>query len=173
MTMKFVRFWYTQHDVQDETKNYHVVSSDDAQYIVLRLLAYPCRYCDITSKFGRSVFDHSLTFNQLMIFFFHVRFSHLFSAREQTFFSSENLINLQMLFRIKKLHLTIHWKVSGGTVRACWRSDKSWKVFYDKHRNQTFFYEIMSNFCVPIESFFGNFVRYFLIVDFKKTMRNL
>ena len=70
-----------------KTLNSYFVSLAVAPCIILRWFVYPCRYCDMITRFGISVWP-SCILNQ-MLDFFYVRFSHM----DETKLSSENLIN--------------------------------------------------------------------------------
>ena len=98
-------------------------------------LAYSSRYCDMISRFGRSVVDLYLKFviNQILIFF-RVRFSHLFSSLYQTLLSSEYLANLANPVYYKRRALDNCWSVIDDAVSVCCRSDENQRVLYSGHK---------------------------------------
>ena len=59
--------------------------------ILLKRLAYPCRYADMVSRFGRNPTEICLIFNEMLSLVFSTH-HHRLESFEQPFLSPENLI---------------------------------------------------------------------------------
>ena len=109
-----------------KTLNFHVVSSVEALCILLRRLAYPCRYCNTIPRVGKSNIHSYLIkwsnvsfclMQDLVIFFLYWN---------RLSFLQKNWLILQMLFTVKEFYLTtvgVSLMILLRFQWSCWRLD--------------------------------------------------
>ena len=91
------------------TYNHLVVDGSEAMCVILKRFAYPCRYLDIVSRFGRPVPEYSIIRNQMMDSIYN-NFHDLLENMNQTWLRPGNL---------------------DGTVRTFYRPGKMLRVLYN------------------------------------------
>ena len=112
--------------------NRYVVPSIEAVCILLKRLAYPCRYSDMVARFGRPVPTLSIIFNH-MINLIYERFHHLLFSLEQPWLSRESLAKFADCIFKKSGALNNCWGFIDGTVRECCRPGESQRILYNGH----------------------------------------
>ena len=137
-------FRFKKHDIERlcialampdvvETVNRLVVPAPEALCILLRRLAYPCRYNDMIPRFGRSVPDLSVIFNH-MVRFMYDNFGHLLSSFDQRWLQQDKLASYADVIYAKSGALQNCWGFIDGTVRACCRPGINQRSFYNGHK---------------------------------------
>ncbi|XP_068692273.1 uncharacterized protein [Montipora foliosa] len=96
------------------------VYSDEALCLLLRRFAYPCRYEDLVSRFGRPVPQLSMVVNEMMDFLY-TRYGHLLSSFDQPWLSSGAALDNC-------------WGFIDGTVRPVCRPGLNQRVLYNGHK---------------------------------------
>ena len=105
------------------------VSAVEALCIFLNRFAYPCRYLDMISRFGRPVPELCIISNRVMNFI-HERWGHLLNTMNQAWLSPNNL----QLFA-DKIHdagapLENCIGFIDGTVRGIYRPQRNQQIVY-------------------------------------------
>ena len=109
------------------------VYSDEALCLLLRRFAYPCRYEDLVSRFGRPVPQLSMVVNEMMDFLY-TRYGHLLSSFHQPWLSSANLTSFCDSVSRKGAALDNCWGFIDGTVRPVCRPGLNQRVLYNGHK---------------------------------------
>ena len=109
------------------------VSAVEALCIFLKRFAYPCRYLDMISRFGRPVPELCIISNRVMNFI-HERWGHLLNTMNQAWLSPNNL----QLFA-DKIHdagapLENCIGFIDGTVRPLCRPGENQRILYNGHK---------------------------------------
>ena len=110
-----------------------VVDSAEALCIVLSRLAYPCRYLDMVSLFGRSVPQLNMIFNQTtgLIDSSH---NHGLSDLNQGWLSPRCLKAFANSIHRKGAALDNVWGIIARTVQPCCRPKVNQRIFYNGHK---------------------------------------
>ena len=109
------------------------VYSDEALCLLLRRFAYPCRYEDLVSRFGRPVPQLSMVVNKMMDFLY-TRFGQLLSSFDQPWLSSANLTSFCDYVYRKGAALDNCWGFIDGTVRPVCRAGLNQRVLYNGYK---------------------------------------
>ena len=102
------------------TKDRHVVPSIEAVCILLKRLAYPCRFGDMIPRFGRPVPTLSIICKR-MIDLIYKRFNHLLKTFDQPLLRKEKLMEYADSIYKKSNALKNCSGFIDGTVRDCCR----------------------------------------------------
>ena len=95
-----------------------VVPSTEALCILLKRLAYPCRFYDMISHFGRPAPQICMIFNQILDNI-DIEWGHLLSGFNQNFLSPNMLLQYSNAVNRKGAPLTNVWGFIDGTTRPC------------------------------------------------------
>lgn len=109
------------------------VCSLEALCIFLKRFAYPCRYLDMISRFGRSVPELCIITNHTMNFIFD-RWGFLLSSMNQQWLSSANLQLFADIVSEKGAPLENCWGFVDGTVRPICRPSQNQRILYNGHK---------------------------------------
>ena len=110
-----------------------VVDSAEALCILLRRVAYPCRYGDLVQRFARPVPQLSMITN-LVITELYDRFGHLLQTMDQPWLSIPNLVLFANAVHDKGAALHNCWGFVDGTVRPICRPKRNQRVVYNGHK---------------------------------------
>ena len=108
------------------------VDKHEALCILLKRLAYPCRYSDMIPRFGRQVPQLCMIFNQ-MIDFVHTHWSHLLEDWVKPWLSPQSLRTYADVIHGKGA-LDNVWGFIDGTVRPCSRPRQDQRAIYNGHK---------------------------------------
>ena len=100
---------------------------------LLKRPAYPCRYSDLLSEFGRSVPELSLLTTKTMNMIYE-RWHHLLSDLNQPLLSQRNLEMFSRQINEKGAPLTNCWGFIDGTVRPICRPKDNQRRVYNGHK---------------------------------------
>ena len=109
------------------------VDKVEALCVLLRPLAYPCRYSDMISRFGRPVPQLCMIFNQ-MIDFVYSHWGHLLGDWEKPWLNSRSLQSYADAIHRKGAALNNVWGFVDGTIRPCSRPQTDQRVLYNGHK---------------------------------------
>lgn len=110
-----------------------VFDSMEALCLLLRRLAFPCRYSDLIPRFGRSVPDLCQIFNTALNEIYE-KFHHLFSSFDQEWLSPVNLKSYADKIHAKGAPLDNCWGFIDGTLRQIPRPSVNQKCAYSGHK---------------------------------------
>ena len=136
------RFWrddiYTLLDIfnfPEELRCYNgtVFDSVEALCVLLRRLAYPCRYGDLIPRFARPV-PHLCMISNLVADEIYVRFGHLLRDLDQPWLSRPNLQIFANAVHEKGAALDNCWGFIDGTVRPICRPQRNQRLVYNGHK---------------------------------------
>ena len=121
--------------VGDEIVTYNRVrcSSLEAVCLLLRRLAFPCRFTDLIPKFGRPKEVLCVIFNHMLNCLYE-RFGHLFTSFDQPWYSQPNLAMFAAKIHAKGAPLTNCWGFIDGTLRATTRPQEFQRLMYNGHK---------------------------------------
>ena len=105
----------------------------EALCIFLKRFAYPCRYLDMITRFGRPVPELCLINNKIMDFIFN-RWRHLLSTMNQPWLSPNNLQIFADKIHNAGASLQNCFGFIDGTVRPICRPGENQKVVYNGHK---------------------------------------
>ena len=108
-------------------------SSIEALCILLKRFAYPCRYLDMISRFGRSVPELCLI-NNSVLNFIHGRWGYLLSSMNQPWLSPIQLEIFAEAVHDKGAPLNNCWGFIDGTVRPICRPGENQRILYNGHK---------------------------------------
>ena len=108
-------------------------SAEEGLCMLLRRLAYPCRYSDIIPRFGRSKPELCMIVNTVLKFIY-TRFEHLLSSFQQGWLHPDNLTEYAMAVYSKCQALDNCWGFVDGTVRPICRPGENQRVVYNGHK---------------------------------------
>ena len=109
------------------------ITSTEALCILLKRLAYPCRYSDMIYRFGRAVSQLSMVFNQ-MLDILDNHFGRLLQDMNQPWFNPHNLqLFADSIYR-KGAALDNVWGFIDGTVKPCSRTKLFQRQLYNGHQ---------------------------------------
>lgn len=105
----------------------------EALCILLRRLAFPCRYADMIQMFGRPVAELCMITNEILDFIYE-RHGHRLTEWNQQLLNSENLqIYADAIYR-KEAPLSNCFGFVDGTVRPICRPTKHQRMVYNGHK---------------------------------------
>ena len=110
-----------------------VVDSVEALCVCLKRFAYPCRYADLVTRFGRPVPQLCMISNLVVDEIFD-RYSHLLTDLNQPWLSRENLQIFANAVHNKGAALDNCWGFVDGTVRPICRPLRNQRVVYNGHK---------------------------------------
>ena len=113
--------------------NRTVASKIEGLCIMLQRFAYPNRYCDMVSCFGRSVSELCYIFNE-MVDITSLRHGHLLQSFDQEWLQPNNLKKYADAVYENGGALENCWGFVDGTVRPICRPTKNQKVAYNGHK---------------------------------------
>ena len=105
----------------------------EALCILLKRLAFPCRYSDMIPRFGRSVPDLCLIFNKALDKV-HSDFGHLLTSFDQQWLSRQNLKEFADAIHAKGAPLDVCWGFIDGTLRQVARPGEDQQPMYSGHK---------------------------------------
>ena len=109
------------------------VDTTEALCVLLRRLAYPCRYLDIIPTFARSVPELSIIFNQTLEFIYE-QWCRLLQNFNQAWLSLENLQLFANAIHAQGAALDNCWRFVDGTVRPTCRPGQNQRILYNGHK---------------------------------------
>ena len=131
------------------------VSGLEALCIVLKTLAYPCRYVDMIPRFGRAVPQLCMIFNQT-IDLIDTNWGQLLENMNQPWLSPDCLMIFADSVYRKGAALDNVWGFIDGTVRACSRPQVNQRMLYNGHkRHHALKYQSVSTPSGMIANLFG------------------
>lgn len=110
-----------------------VVDSVEALCICLKRFAYPCRYADLVSRFGRPVPQLRMITNTVVDDLYE-RYSRLFHDLDQPWLSPENLSLYAAAVHNRGAALNNCWGFVDGTVRPICRPKRNQREVYNGHK---------------------------------------
>ena len=121
--------------IPDEIVTYNrlVVDGSEAMCVFLKRFAYPCRYSDIVSRFGRPVPQYSIITNQIMDSIYN-NFHHLLENMNQPWLRPGNLELFCEVIHNKGAALDNCCGFIDGTVRPVCRPGQMQRVLYNGHK---------------------------------------
>ena len=121
--------------IPDRIKTYNRLSADgiEALCIFLKRFAYPCRYFDFVSKFGRPIPDYCIMSNDIMNTIYG-RFMHLLDDFNMPILNSDLLEKYCTVIVRKGSALQNCFGFIDGTVRAISRPGVNQKTVYNGHK---------------------------------------
>ena len=117
------------------TPNRLQIDCMEALALTLRRLAFPCRYSDLISKFGRSVPDLCHIFNACLQHLYE-SFGHLLKSFDQPWLSREKLQEYALKIHSKGAPLDNCWGFIDGTIRQVARPSINQKIMYSGHKRK-------------------------------------
>ena len=105
----------------------------EALCILLKRLAFPCRYTDMATRFGRNPTELCLIFNTILNFVYTTHHHHL-SSWEQPFPSPENLALYSAAIHNHGAPLENCFGFIDGTVRRIARPKINQRTMYNGHK---------------------------------------
>ncbi len=105
----------------------------EAMCIVLKRLAYPCRWTDLLSTFGRTEPELSLIFNET-VRHIYTNFSHLLEDLNQPWLEVDNMNKFAEAVHAKGAALTGCIGFIDGTLRPCSRPSEHQEMIYSGHK---------------------------------------
>lgn len=111
------------------------VDSVEALCILLRRLAYPCRYSDIIPRFARPVPQLCMIFNE-MVEMIDSRWGFLLQDLNQPWLNSHNLRVFANAVHRKGAALDNVWGFIDGTVRGISRPSRNQRIVYNGHKRK-------------------------------------
>ena len=105
----------------------------EALCILLKRLAFPCRYTDMATRFGRNPTELCLIFNTILNFVYTTHHHHL-SSWEQPFLSPENLALYSAAIHNHGAPLENCFGFIDGTVRRIARPKINQRTMYNGHK---------------------------------------
>ena len=108
-------------------------SGMEALCILLKRLAYPCRYTDMVTRFGRNPTELCLIFNTLLQFLYTTH-SHRLQSWEQPFLSPESLTTYAESIHAHGAPLQNCFGFIDGTVRRIARPKQNQRTMYNGHK---------------------------------------
>ena len=106
----------------------------EGRCILLKRLAFPCRYTDLASRFGRNPTELCLIFNQVLDFVYE-RHSHRLRSWDQPFLSPEMLGIYAEAVHDKGAALQNCFGFVNGTLRRIARPKRNPRVMYNGHNS--------------------------------------
>ena len=100
---------------------------DDERY------AYPCRYVDMVSRFGRAI-PQLCMMNNTVLNRIHTQWGHLLTNFNQQWLSPQNLVDYAQKVHNKGAPLNNCWGFVDGTVRPVCRPGVNQRVLYNGHK---------------------------------------
>ncbi len=101
--------------------------------ILLKRLAYPCRYTDMVSRFGRNPTEICLIFNEMLSLVFNTH-HHRLESLEQPFLSPENLSRYANSIHTHGAPLQNCFGFMDGTVRKIARPKTNQRTMYNGYK---------------------------------------
>ena len=105
----------------------------EALCILLRRLAYPCRYSELIPRFGRSVPELSGIFNEMLDLVYN-RWHHLLTSFNQNWLAPQQLEVFCEKNHEKGSPLENCWGFIDGTVRPISRPSTNQRIVYNGHK---------------------------------------
>ncbi|KAK3714768.1 hypothetical protein QZH41_007490 [Actinostola sp. cb2023] len=113
--------------------NRFFVNDVEALCILLKRFAYPCRYVDLSRRFGRLVPQISMVVNETMEIIYD-QYNHLLSSFNQPWLSPASLEEFAYVVNQKGGALDNCWGFIDGTVRPVCRPGTHQRVLYNGHK---------------------------------------
>ena len=110
-----------------------VVNPVEALCICLKRFAYPCRYADLVTRFGRPVPQLCMVANHMVNFLYN-RYGDLLNNLNQPWLAPENLQVYADAIYNKGAALDNCWGFIDGTVRPICRPKENQRVVYNGHK---------------------------------------
>ena len=101
--------------------------------LFLKRFAYPCRYQDLISRFGRPVPQLCMISNKVLDFLYF-NWSHLLTNFQQNWLSPQNLEDFAFLIHQQGAQLDHCWGFVDGTVRPISRPTHNQRIVYNGHK---------------------------------------
>lgn len=119
----------------DEIITYNRLKVDPAEgaCILLKRLAYPCRYLDMVARFARPVAELCVIANHIMTFI-HDRWGFLLNSFNRAIVNPESLERYAMAIHARGAPLTNCWGFVDGTVRPISRPGNNQRMLYNGHK---------------------------------------
>ena len=130
------RMIYLPEEITCHYYNDLVVGKIEALCILLKRLAYPCRYSDMIARFGRPVPQLCMIFNQVLDLV-HTHWNRLLSDWQQPLFNAQSLENYANAINRKGAALDNVWGFIDGTVRQCSRPMHDQGALYNGHKKKS------------------------------------
>lgn len=111
------------------------IDSLEALCILLKRLAYPCRYSDMIPRFGRSVPQLCMVFNQTLDYVDR-HFGHLVQNLNQPWLAANFLTDFSNAIYAKGAALDNVWGFIDGTVRGISRPSVNQRLVYNGHKRK-------------------------------------
>ena len=101
--------------------------------VLLKRLAYPCRYLDMIPRFGLSIPQLCMV-TQTSLNLFHDNWRHLLRTFNQNWLTPANLQHYANVIHEIGAPLTNCWGFVDGTVRRICRPGNNQRVLYNRHK---------------------------------------
>ena len=101
--------------------------------LLLRRLAFPCRYFDLIAKFGRPKAVLCVIFNHMLSLIYD-SFHRILSSFHQNWLSRENLMHFCQKISEKGAPLVNCWGFIDGTLRPITRPGMNQRLMYNGHK---------------------------------------
>ena len=111
------------------------IESTEALCILLKRLAYPCRYVDMIPRFARAVPELCMVFNQVLDYI-DSHFGHLLQDLNQNWLAPEHLTVFANTISDKGAALNNVWGFIDGTVRGISRPTHNQRIVYNGHKRK-------------------------------------
>lgn len=115
--------------------NNRKIDSTEALCVLLKRLAYPCRYSDMIPRFGRSVPELCMICNE-MIQIIDSRWNIKLQSLNQEWLSPANLTSFSNSIHDKGAALPNVWGFIDGTVRGICRPSRNQRSVYNGHKRK-------------------------------------
>ena len=119
--------------VRDKVSCRLTCSGEEALFILLKRLAYPCRYSDMVGRFGRNPTEMCLIFNQLLDLL-HEQHHHRIDSWNQPFLSPEMLQSYVDATYNKGAPLENCLGLVDRIIPRIARSEHNQRVMYNGHK---------------------------------------
>ena len=106
------------------------VDGIEAFCVFLKRYAYPCRYVDMVSRFGRAI-PQLCMMNNTVLNRIHTQWDHLLTNFNQQWLSPQNLVDYAQKVHNKGAPLNNCWGFVDGTVRPVCRPGVNQRVLYN------------------------------------------
>ena len=115
------------------TYNRMKLDGEEALCMFLQRFAYPCRYVDMISNYGRSIPEFSIVTN-MMVEYIYGTFSHVLSDFNHPIFDTSKLEEYCVAIHNKGAPLSNCFGFIDGTVRPICRPSKNQRQVYNGHK---------------------------------------
>ena len=123
--------------IEEPIKTYNRLRVEplEALCLLLRRLAFPCRYSDLIPKFGRPVPELSVIYNH-MVDYVYDTFGVLLTSLDQEWLSQANLKSFAEAVYASGAPLDNCWGFVDGTLRGISRPGKDQRIMYSGHKRK-------------------------------------